>query len=162
MSIKTISTRILFAAMFTSGLPITSMANTSLPEYIAQIKSGEADAKQSCDHLIHFDTLKFEPCINKLAKNAMQTPYAQLGVLYAGFVSTLNYAHSGLPGARQSAWRFLERASKLQKQLEVDPYTLCETLPGNCKIRVPASEEMLRTGPPKPAKIPNNQDSHDH
>lgn len=161
MSIK-ICSRLLLTAMVATSVPIASMAGNPLPEQIAQIRSGETDAKQSCDHLIHFDTLKFDPCINKLAKNSKQSPYAQLGIFYSGFVSALNYAHSGLPGARQSAWRFLDSANKLQNQLGINAYTLCETLPGNCKIRVATSEEMLRSGPPKPARVPNNFDSHQH
>lgn len=144
------------------GVPVASAANATALEHIVQIKSGELDAKNRCDSLIHFDTLKFEHCINKLVRNAKEAPYTQLGMLYAGYVSAMGYAHSGLPGARQTAWRFLARANKLQKQLEVDPHTLCETLPGNCKIRVPASEEMLRSEAPKPAKIPKNYGPHQH
>lgn len=152
-----------FCTMATFGLTAeVAAAATILPEQIAEIKAAENQVKQECDALIHFDTLKFEPCIKKLAKAAKEKPFSQLGIFYGGYVSAMSYAHGGLPGARQTAWRFLDRASKLQKQLDVDPYTLCETLPGNCKIRVPASEEMLRAGPPKPARIPNNQDPHQH
>ena len=151
-----------YAAAVASSFLLATNAGATSTEQLNQIKAAEADAVTTCDSLIHFDTLKYEPCINRLAKNAKELPYKQLGILYSGYVSAMSYAHGGLPGARQTAWRLLDRASKLQKQLEVDSYTLCETLPGNCKIRVRASEEMLRAGPPKPARIPNNQDLHHH
>lgn len=137
-------------------------ASTTLPEHIALIKAGENEAKQRCLELIHFDTLKFEPCIKQLTRGASKTPFVQLGILYSGYVSAINFAHGGLPGSRQTAWSLLDSASKLQKQLSVDNYTLCETLPGNCKIRIQEAEEMLRAGPPKPAKIPRNNDAHGH
>ena len=141
---------------------LSATACATLPEQVQQIKVGEAEAISSCDALIHFDTLNFEPCIKKLAKRSKATPFTQLGIFYSGYVSAMDYAHGGLPGARQTAWRLLNSASKLQNQLGVDSYTLCETLPGNCKIRVPASEQMLRSTPPKPARIPNNQHLHPH
>lgn len=162
MSINVDKTWAAYAAVVASSFLLATTASATSPEQLNQIKTAAADAVKACNALIHFDTLKFEPCINKLVKKAKGMPYRQLGILYSGYVSAMGYAHGGLPEARQTAWRFLDRAIKLQKQLNVDPYTLCETLPGNCKIRVPASEEMLRAGPPKPARIPNNQDSHQH
>lgn len=146
----------------TSTILLAASTGSATADHIVQIRAGEAQAKQQCEDLIHFDTLKFEPCINKLAKQSKALPFTQLGILYSGYVSAINFADGGLPGAQQTAWRLLERASKLQKQLDVEPYTLCETLPGNCKIRVPATEKMLRAGPPKPARIPQNQHFHQH
>lgn len=146
--------RRMIAALVAVVAPWGDPAVAATPGQMAEIRAGASNAKSECEPLIHFDTLAFEPCVGALVDQARRTPHVQLGMLYAGYVSALHYAHGGLPGARQTAWRFLQRLSPLQRRLEVDGRALCETLPGNCEIRVAATEAMLKAGPPPPGRIP--------
>jgi hypothetical protein len=137
-----------FGSTFASAQSISS-------DQVTEIQNGALLAKRSCEQLIHFDTIKFEPCIADLVKKE-KSPFARLGILYSGYVSSIGFAHGGLPGARQTAWKMLQQFHPLQQKLGVNSETLCGILPGNCKNRIMAIDGMLKEGPPKPAQIPNN------
>ena len=148
------------ASLALAGLAwMTSAAGAATPEQIGAVRAGAAEARRESERLIHFDTQTFEPCVGALVDKAKLAPFTQLGILYGGYVSVMNYAHGGLPGARPAAWRLLQRLSPLQKRLGVDARALCETVAGNCEIRVAATEAMLQAAPPAPSKL---SDSHRH
>lgn len=137
-----------FSSTFAAAQSISS-------DQVTEMQNGALLAKRSCEQRIHFDTIKFEPCIVDLAKKE-KSSFARLGILYSGYVSSMGYAHSGLPGARQTAWKMLQQFYPLQQKLGVNAETLCGILPGNCKNRILGIDGMLKEGPPKPAQIPNN------
>lgn len=143
-----ISVSICFGSTFAAAQSIT-------PDQVTEMQNGALLAKRSCEQRIHFDTIKFEPCIADLVKKE-KSSFSRLGIYYSGYVSAMGFARSGLPGARQTAWKMLQQFHPLQQKLGVNAETLCGILPGNCKNRILGIEGMLQEGPPKPAQIPNN------
>jgi hypothetical protein len=130
-------------------------AQSTSPDQVTEMQNGALLAKRACEQRIHFDTIKFEPCIADLVKKE-KSSFSRLGILYSGYVSSIGFAHGGLPGARQTAWKMLQQFHPLQQKLGVNSETLCGILPGNCKNRIMGIDRMLKEGPPKPAQIPNN------
>lgn len=130
-------------------------AQSVSPEQLTEMQNGALLAKRACEQRIHFDTVKFEPCIAELVKKE-KSSFARLGIVYSAYISSMGYATSGLPGARQTAWKMLQQFHPLQQKLGVNSEALCGILPGNCNSRILGVERMLNEGPPKPARIPNN------
>jgi len=147
----------LFSICISFGSTFAAAQSIS-PDQVTEMQNGALLAKRSCEQRIHFDTIKFEPCIANLVKKE-KSPFTSLGIFYSAYVSSMGYATSGLPGARQTAWKMLQQFHPLQQKLGVDSETLCGILPGDCKSRILRVERMLKEGPPKPAHIPNN---HSH
>lgn len=143
-----ISIHVIFGSTFVAAQSIS-------PEQVAEMQNGALLAKRACEQRIHFDTVQFEPCIAELVRKE-KSSFAGLGMLYSAYVSSMAYATSGLPGARQTAWKMLQQFHPLQQKLGVNSEALCGILPGNCKSRILGVERMLKEGAPKPANIPKN------
>lgn len=124
-------------------------------ESMVIVQSWAERAQQQCYMKIHFDTFEYQDCIDHLASNEKGSPYKELGIYYFAYVGAMDSVRTGMYGANNTAWYFLKRFRRLQQNLRIDDVALCETVPGNCDIRIPQVIAMSKSRPPKP--IDRNQ-----
>jgi hypothetical protein len=63
-------------------------------------------------------------------------------------------------GADHTAWQMLRRARASQKRIGISDAALCQSVPGDCEVRV-ARIKLIEAGPaPKP--VSEGEDGHAH
>jgi len=151
----------LFALLSTFAL--TSVGGVVTTADLDKLKNKAEEARASCGPKIHFDTYTFERCMNTLSHSHKKDPISQLGIEYAGFAVAQSTTRVGMTGAEDTAKHFYWRYRPLQTKLGIDDMTLCETLPGNCQIRVAQTIELAKQPRPKSSAASLKQTSdHDH
>lgn len=132
------------------------------PAELAQLKARASEARESCAAKIHFDTYAFDPCIEKLSQRYKKDDLSRLGTEYAGFAVALTTTRVGMPGAEDSAKHFYWRYKPLQEKLGISDLDLCESLPGNCKIRIAQTREIAKEPRPKKSVTRKPSVDNDH
>ena len=130
------------------------------PAALPQLKTRANEAREVCAAKIHFDTYSFEPCIDKLSQRYKKDDLSRLATEYAGFAVALSTTRVGMLGADDTAKHFYWRYRPLQEKLGISDLTLCESLPGNCKIRVAQTQELAKA--PRPKKTAPSKPSAEH
>ena len=117
---------------------------------IGLIKSGAQSAQEHCYMKIHFDTFEYLDCIDDLTKNFSAESSQKLGMYYFGYVGAMDSVRTGMYGATNTAWVFLKKFRKIQKELRVSDSELCESVPGDCQTRLAQIKLMDKMPRPKP------------
>lgn len=133
------------------GLLLTVASGTSAAALSAQKQQTlEAAAKQSqdlCYKHIYRDTNAYAQCVRDLREAKRSQPLEALGVTYFGFVGALSYMRVSQAGTDQIAYEFLQSAQAQQKKLGVDDKSLCNTVPGDCTVRIAQAKQLLANPP---------------
>ena len=146
-----------------STFALTCYGEGNNPADLGKLKTKAEEARVSCGPKIHFDTYTFERCINTLSHAHKKDPISQLGIEYAGFAVALSTTRVGMTGAEDTARHFYWRYRTLQTKLGIDDMALCNTLPGNCQIRVAQTIELAKQPRLKSTAASLKQTSvHDH
>lgn len=103
-------------------------------------------AQTQCHPRIHHDTYAFEDCLFGLLAQEKRASPRRLGIEYFGYVGAMSSERMGMEGAAATAFEFLRRFRRTQRQLKVDDTTLCATLPGDCEVRL-ARMKIMETSP---------------
>lgn len=111
----------------------------------------EAAAKESqdaCYKQIYRDTNAYAQCVRDLRAAKKSKPLEALGVTYFGFVGALSYMRVSQAGTDLIAYEFLQSAQAQQKKLGLDDLALCNSVPGDCTVRIAQAKQLL-ANPPK-------------
>ena len=127
------------------------------------LRSSVEAARLECAPKIHFDTYTFNRCIDQRLTKYPKNAIARLGTGYAGFAVALSTTRVGMPGAEESAQYFYWRYRPLQLKLGIDDATLCNSLPGDCTIRLSQTAQVAKkTRPRKSPAAAQPSDDHTH
>lgn len=152
----------LVTALILGTLSCNALGGDPSPAALPQLKTRASEAREVCAAKIHFDTYSFEPCIDKLSQRYKKDDLSRLATEYAGFAVALSTTRVGMLGADDTAKHFYWRYRPLQEKLGINDLTLCESLPGNCKIRIAQTKELANAPRPKKSSAPKPSIDHDH
>lgn len=151
-----------FPALFLLLLALPALAAKPGPEVRQQVADAAIEAQTRCYRLIHHDTFAYEACLRGMLQEEKKATPRRLGIEYFGFVGALNSARLGMLGAETSAWEFLQRFRLTQKKLRFDDASLCETIAGDCEVRIARMKQMAASPRPRPADSAGEDDGHRH
>lgn len=111
-----------------------------------QVRAAASQAQSQCHGQIHHDTYAFERCVLGLIEAERKPSARRLGIEYFGYVGAMNSARMGMLGAENTAHEFLTRFRRTQKRLRISDLSLCQTVPGDCDVRI-ARIRMMESSP---------------
>lgn len=120
------------------------------PEVRAVIAQAAHEAETQCFRKIHHDTFEYDTCLKQMLSHEKQATARRLGIEYFGFVGAMNSYRMSMLGSENSAWYFLKKFRLTQKRLGIDDQTLCQSIPGNCVVRIAQMKQLERSPAPKP------------
>lgn len=137
-------------------------AAVAQPEALREITRAAAAAQTKCHGKIHHDTYEFEHCILDMSKQAAQVDASRLGADYFGYVGAMNSARMGMLGAQETAQVFLLRFRQTQKRMRLGDLALCETIPGDCDVRIATMRFMERQRPKRSTRQRDESEEQQH
>jgi len=124
----------------------SSWANQNTREQT--IANAAATAKEQCYKHIYRDSNAYAQCLRDLRHAQSSSSLRKLGVEYFAYVGALSYMRVGHMNADQIAAEFLKDYRLTQKKVGISDSALCNTIPGDCTVRMAQTREM-EASPPK-------------
>lgn len=113
------------------------------------VAAAAARAQTQCFRLMYRDTNGYAQCIRDLRRAQAGSPWDQLGTEYFGFVGALSYMRVGHLNAEQIASEFLKDFRLTQRRLGMAEAALCNTVPGDCTVRMAQTRAMQAAPAPQ-------------
>jgi hypothetical protein len=105
-------------------------------------------AQEQCFKQMYRDSNAYAQCVRNMRNEQSRSPLKKLGIEYFGFVGALSYMRVGHMNSSQIAGEFLKDYRQTQKRVGISDHALCNTIAGDCNVRLAQIREM-EAAPPK-------------
>jgi hypothetical protein len=140
---------------------VAAAAGGAQPAGLQTVVAAAAAAQARCHGEIHHDTYAFERCLLSLLESEPEPTPRRLGIEYFGHVGAMNSARLGMMGAEDTAFEFLARFRRTQRQLRIDDRSLCRSVPGDCDVRS-ARIALMESTPVRARRDRSEEAQHVH